>query len=61
MSTSSNSPTTFKRLPIGSRFASRGANYRKVSERGAFKLLPSGRGQVHAQVTFSRSTAVTVL
>ena len=62
--------TTFKRLALGSRFIShhattKGQTFRKTSERGAFRLLVEdplrpGRGQVHAEVPFARSTAVAL-
>lgn len=53
----------FKRLEIGTQFTStsngtNGQRFRKVSKSGAYRVLPSGRGQTHAQVKFSRSAAV---
>ena len=69
MSTSSH--TTFKRLAVGQRFIShhngtKGLTFRKASERGAFRLLIEdklrpGRGQTHAEVSFTRSTVVAIV
>jgi hypothetical protein len=59
--------TSFKRLAVGVTFtcAAKGAptyaqRFRKTSERGAYRLLPSGRGQTHAEVPFARSHSVAV-
>lgn len=61
---------SFKRLPFGATFTdaqasspTRGQRFRKVSQRGAFRLLDDplrpNRGQTHAEVPFARSHAVT--
>ncbi len=58
--------TSFKRLLVGAVFSTNnGLTFRKTSERGAFRLLVEdklrpGRGQVHAEVPFARSTAVAL-
>ncbi len=61
--------TTFKRLTLGQRFVSqhpdtKGLTFRKVSERGAFRVLVEdtlrpGRGQTHKEIAFARSASVT--
>lgn len=51
---------TFKRLNKGDKFNHKGENFRKVSERGAFRIKPSGTGETHAEVPFSRSALVAL-
>lgn len=53
--------TSFKRLPVGARFAVAGSNHRKASGRSAYRLKASGRGETHARVPFARSTSVVIL
>lgn len=63
--------TTFKRVALGDTFISqhpdtRGQTFRKVGQREAFALVSAtdklrpNRGLTHAQVSFTRSTAVTI-
>ena len=55
--------TSFKRLEIGTTFVSQsgdsqGSRFRKVSKSGAFRMKDNGRGETHAEVSFTRSHAV---
>lgn len=52
------SATTFKRIEVGHNFIAKGQNYRKVSQRGAYRLKENGRGETHAEIPFARSTSV---
>lgn len=49
--------TTFKRVAIGSKFSTKGGNFRKSGASGAVKLKANGRGETNANVKFTRSAA----
>lgn len=54
----SNPTIQFKRLAVGMRFSTAQGTFRKVTNKGAYRVLDTGTSATHKIIPFSRSCAV---